>query len=187
MWANIENDLTLTNPTQEFLDTWIKYSDNNEPFEHKKAIMDEVTGLPILLGSPFHYECSYNELEHESSLYEHLYLQENTAYTFAELYKLDMGSYSCTEVPVYGVTDYDKSYDAKYCVQVLLDMYPELKLLGTIPDRKFMICICTVTDDFHFHKNGGYRGKDEVGEHVYDSPAEEYLMFNVVELIGEDL
>ena len=185
MWVNIETDLTLTTPEEDFLASWIKYSDGNKPFEHKKAVVDNATGLPILLGSPFHYECSYNEIKHESSLYDHLYLQEDTAYTFAELYKLDMGSYSCKEVPVYGVTDYDKEDDAANCVLTLIENYPELKLLGNLPNRKFMICICTVSDDFRFHKNGGYRGKDEVAEHVYDSPADEYLMFNVIELVGE--
>ena len=55
MWANIETDLTLTNPAQEFLDTWMKYSDGNKPFDHKEAVMDSATGLPTLIGSPFHY------------------------------------------------------------------------------------------------------------------------------------
>ena len=185
MWTNIETDLTLTNPTQEFLDTWMKYSDDNKPFEHKKVVVDSVTGLPILLGSPFHYECSYNEIQHESPLYEHLYTDGKKTYTFQDIYSMGLGTNAFEMIPVYGVTDFNEEDDAAYCVETLIRNYPELKLLGNIPDRKFMICVATVTDDFRFHKNGGYRGKDEVGEHVYDSPAEEYLMFNIIELIGE--
>lgn len=184
MWANIENDLTLTNLSgkKEFLDNWIKYSEDNKPFEHKKAVVDSVTGLPILTGSLFHYECSYNEIQNESSLYDDLYTDGEKTYTFKDIYSMGLGINSFTMIPVYGVTDFNKEDDGAYCIQTLISNYPELKLLGNIPDRKFMICIYIVTDDFRFHKNGGYRGKDDVEEHVYDSPSEEYLMFSIIEI-----
>ena len=185
MWVNIESDLTLTSPDQEFLDNWIKYSEDGQPFKHRLADVDLVTGIPVATGGTFPTECSYEEITHESSLYDHIYVNEKECLVFKDIFLADKCVEDYSLVQVYGVTDFNSEEDAKYCVETLLKHYPELKLLGDVPDRKFLLNITLVGDDFRFHKNGGYRGKDEVGEHVYDSPSEEYMMFQVLELRGE--
>lgn len=86
----------------------------------------------------------------------------------------------------YGVTDvFD---DTEKCFDNLFEQYPDLKILGTdVFGGKFALTLQLVDGGFRFHKNGGYRGKDEVGEHVSDSPSEEYLMFCLVRIVGNKL
>lgn len=85
-----------------------------------------------------------------------------------------------------GVTDvFD---DTEKCFDNLFEQYPDLKILGTdVFGGKFALTLQLVDGGFRFHKNGGYRGKDEVGEHVSDSPSEEYLMFCLVRIVGNKL
>lgn len=182
MWVNIESDLTLTTPDQEFLGDWIKYSEDGQPFKHRLAEVDLVTGIPVATGDKFYTECSYEEI---SSLYDHIYVNEKECLVFEDIFLTGKCVRDYTLVQVYGVTDFNSEEDAKYCVETLLKYYPELKLLGDVPERKFLLNISLVGDDFRFHKNGGYRGKDEVGEYVYGSPSEEYMMFQVLEVLGE--
>lgn len=83
----------------------------------------------------------------------------------------------------YGVTD--MLPDTEECFANVFEQYPDLKLITEAGIWKFALVFTAVEGDFRFHKNGGYRGKDEVGEHVSDSPAEEYLMFCLVYITSE--
>ena len=83
----------------------------------------------------------------------------------------------------YGVTDsYESGTD---CIINLLKHYPELEAYGNSAEGKFAIIPTKVTDDFRFHKSGGYRGNGQVGEHVYDSPDDSYLTFTIVRLVED--
>ncbi|AHK11316.1 hypothetical protein S14_207 [Shewanella sp. phage 1/4] len=79
----------------------------------------------------------------------------------------------------YSNSDYYVGQNEK-TIENLLSYFPELNILGDCDKYKFGIVCRVVEDDFRFHKNGGYRGKDEVQEHVYDSPQEQYFSFMVV-------
>lgn len=83
-------------------------------------------------------------------------------------------------LPVYGVMDYKEGITAT--LENLFKYYPELKAISTIKNESFALSFRVATEDFRFHKNGGYRGEDEVGEHVYESPKDKYLLFKVSRL-----
>ncbi len=83
-------------------------------------------------------------------------------------------------VPTYGVCD--NLDTAEETIRNLLEYYPELKNLGSDFNNKYVLLLCVVDGDFRFHKNGGYRGKGVVGEHVSDSEAESYLTFTVAKM-----
>jgi len=83
-------------------------------------------------------------------------------------------------LPTYGVVDFIE--DETKCLDNLFKMYPELLCFAKDKNKKYAMTFSLATDDFRFHKNGGYRGEDEVGEYVCDSPSKEYLLFSVIEV-----
>ncbi len=80
------------------------------------------------------------------------------------------------EVPAYGVTDLAEREED--ILSVLFENYPELHLLQ-YSNKKFIIQLQLAVGSFRFHKNGGYRGKDSVSEHVAESPSDSYLCFHI--------
>lgn len=86
-------------------------------------------------------------------------------------------------IPSYGCCDWFD--DEEKMIENLLKFYPELNLLGEAKNMKFGLCFNRAIKDFRFHKNGDYRGVDEglIGEHVHESPKDQYLLFSVVKLV----
>lgn len=88
-----------------------------------------------------------------------------------------------TSIPSYGCCDWFD--DTEKMIDNLLKFYPELNLLGEASNMKFGLRFNRAIEDFRFHKNGDYRGVDEglIGEHVHESPKDQYLLFSVVKLV----
>lgn len=78
----------------------------------------------------------------------------------------------------YGV--FDLKSTPEDIVTELKKHYPDILRIGVCPSNKYAIDLRVVRGGFRFHKNGGYRGGDVVGECVADSPAKEYMMFSIL-------
>tara|TARA_R110000851_G_scaffold201027_3_gene352214 strand:- start:10 stop:546 length:537 start_codon:yes stop_codon:yes gene_type:complete len=147
--------------------------------EWKPSTIKVVQGVPLLLCDTNYLDFQFSNIEdcicdNYFSLMHDLVPVEG----LAQWGKLAEGGYEI--IMTYGTTDAYE--DEGCCVKYLLQQYPELDAYARSSKGKFALSIGLVSGDFRFHKNGGYRGKDDVGEHVYDSPAKEYLAFTVVKI-----
>lgn len=172
MWAS-KDDVMKCQHDKAFLDMWEK--EVGKPYKHPVVEVDELTNIPVICYGGFMLSTHFENLE---EIYYPLGMIEG------EIFPLD--SWTLMEkclggtIPAYGNSDLAKT--DKEVVSTLIEWYPELKRLADCKKNKYLIVLTGATDDFRFHKNGGYRGKDQVWEHVKDSPADIYLNFHVVKI-----
>lgn len=176
MWIKPE-DLKLAQPDSVFLEMHKEHHGE----EYTTPKLEVIRGITVLSVNPHWLEPHYTNLTH--LICHKVYLSDedvivNKKDTLENMCRLMQEGYEI--FTTYGSTD---MYSTKEeCVSNLLKHYPELQSLGDCKGYKFAITLDKCRADYRFHKNGRYRGNDEVGEHVYDSPAEEYLGFCVVML-----
>ena len=174
MWIN-KQDLSLVCHSEEFLSEYRRVMQK----EYKTPEVNYLGDVPIIVVCSNYLEQHYTNVD--DLVGEYLYVSsENTVIDSSPVGMIDRLDEGFTFFKSYGVTDLYE--DEHCCIESLLKFYPEILQLGSCSENKFALVLTLCEGDFRFHKNGGYRGVDKVEEHVYESPAAEYLMFTVVKL-----
>ncbi len=172
MWATKEQ-LILSDNDQEWIDQFKELM--GVEYKPSEIEIDKETGIAFHFGTDSYLKWSYDNVE--DCICDHLMGNEEGIMIIDGLADIQTARQSGKEfIQTYGLTD--MSYDDQEIVDNLLTNYPELKHLAN-GDESYIINLEIAEGGVRFHKNGGYRGGDDVGESVYDSPADEYLMFSV--------
>ncbi|AUR86361.1 hypothetical protein NVP1084O_154 [Vibrio phage 1.084.O._10N.261.49.F5] len=179
MWATKE-DLIESNHDVEWLS---KYKDIcKKEFKRSELYIDSVNSIPAISLSG--YRLSYDNLENVYSWHKSDGKDLVEIDSFDTLHKYQDLGYN-QDIPLYGVTDFIPEGTEEELIKNVITNYPELKVFGTCSKSKYVLTLNLAVNDFRFHKNGGYRGKDNVGEHVSDSPSETYLQFGILKVKEE--
>lgn len=176
MWAKKEQ-LKLAAHDQKWLDNY-KNLINEDGYKPSEIIIDETEGVALHFGSDMYLRWTYNNIE---KCYDELYGNESEVVNVQSLHELSEARQEGKEfIHSYGLTDLEKDDEA--ILATLLQYYPELRNLQFGEDS-YIINLEIAEGGLRFHKNGGYRGKDCVGESVDESPSDEYLMFSIFKVV----
>lgn len=176
MWLK-ESDLELQTHDKEWLLRYYKIMG----YPYKQPEVNYVSGVTIINSDYRFIDRHYTNLD--DCICDTFFAKGNDLQILGNKglsYWREMFHSGYETIVTYGVTDLYE--DETVCMTKLFECYPELHVYANSTEGKFALSFSLATSDFRFHKNGGYIGKDDVGEHVYDSPAKEYLTFTVLRI-----
>ncbi|CAM0104454.1 hypothetical protein VPH5P1C_0037 [Vibrio phage 5P1c] len=173
MWAKKEQ-LTLEIHEQDWLDNYKIYLDKSG-YKPSEVVIDEVDGIALHFGCDSYLKWTYSNVE--DCVCDNLYGDEGGLVNVQSLQEMSDAIHGGKNfIPSYGLTDLGGTNEN--ILSVLLENYPELRNLQHGEDS-YIVNLEIAEGGLRFHKNGGYRGKDCVGESIEESPADEYLKFSV--------
>ncbi|MCP3681946.1 MAG: hypothetical protein GY861_04575 [bacterium] len=177
MWAKLEN-LTKAVHNEEWL---IQYKEILGK-DYKTSEVCNVEEVAVHFGCGSYLSWSYSNVE--DCICCDFYADDTGIVDVQSLEEMREVIHSGKQyLSVYGITDLGAEEDE--VLDILFSNYPELLLLGEDKTTEYILNLEIVEEGVRFHKNGGYRGKEIVGESVAESPSDEYLMFSVYRIKQE--
>lgn len=179
MWATKEQ-LVEEQHEQEWLDQFKTIMEKE--YQASKVTFDEKTGITLHFGSDSYLKWSYENVE--ECVCDNIYGDSSGIVNVQNLSEMSEAmEQGKSFIPSYGLTDLGGTDES--ILGTLLENYPELNNLAFGEDS-YIINLEIAEGGLRFHKNGGYKGKDCVGESVDESPSDEYLMFSVFKVKVEE-